>query len=110
MAIMGNSMVKAVGDHGMFNISPRHLKRTLLGAPGIATRSNPSLTEVIALVMLGVFTSGLTQQYIIGGSGARPRERAGGEGWGWGGRRAIPHGHPYCMLSQVLCVSSNYCT
>lgn len=26
---------------------------------------------VIALVMLGVFTSGLTQQYIIGGSGAR---------------------------------------
>ena len=26
---------------------------------------------MIALVMLGVFTSGLTQQYIIGGSGAR---------------------------------------
>ena len=26
---------------------------------------------VIALVLLGVFTSGLTQQYIIGGSGAR---------------------------------------
>jgi len=26
---------------------------------------------VVALVMLGVFTSGLTQQYIIGGSGAR---------------------------------------
>ena len=29
------------------------------------------VTFVVALVMLGVFTSGLTQQYIIGGSGAR---------------------------------------
>ena len=27
----------------------------------------------MALVLLGVFTSGLTQQYIIGGSGARQR-------------------------------------
>ena len=30
-----------------------------------------SVTFVVALVMIGVFTSGLTQQYIIGGSGAR---------------------------------------
>jgi hypothetical protein len=51
---------------------------------------------VVALVMLGVFTSGLTQQYIIGGSGAR--QPLGGEGrdlvsdpktWGvqWGSPR-----------------------
>lgn len=50
---------------GMDEISPASpLERLFAVAVG-------GLIFVIALVMMGVFTSGLTQQYIIGGSGAR---------------------------------------
>eukprot|EP00435_Cladocopium_sp_Y103_P008042 s1281_g2.t1 len=50
---------------GMDEISPASaLERLFAVAVG-------GLIFVVALVMVGVFTSGLTQQYIIGGSGAR---------------------------------------
>lgn len=42
----------------------------LLVVPGTRC-SRGTIIFVVALVMMGVFTSGLTQQYIIGGSGAR---------------------------------------
>ena len=50
---------------GMDEITPASSLERLF-AVGIGT-----IIFVIALVMMGVFTSGLTQQYIIGGSGAR---------------------------------------
>lgn len=50
---------------GMDEITPASSLERLF-AVGIGT-----IIFVVALVMMGVFTSGLTQQYIIGGSGAR---------------------------------------